>query len=109
MTDDLQRQKMKKFMGGRRETGSKVFRKKHRRSRKPMFEVLGKATHVYDKKKKDKKKKQIVTTKIDKLGLEEFQFIFSEIRERNRQLKELISEINAVILDKLAIWDAEDK
>ncbi|XWS27587.1 hypothetical protein CRYUN_Cryun26dG0129000 [Craigia yunnanensis] len=97
---------MKNFMGARQETESEVSQKNHRRSRKPKFE-LGKSKHVYYKKKKDKKK--IVTTLIAKLGLEEFSVIFSEIRETNRQLKELNSQINGYIIDKLAIWDAEDK
>ena len=53
------------------------------------------------------KKNQILATQIAKLGLEEFSVMFSKIRETNRQLKELNSQINGYILDKLAIWDAE--
>ncbi|XP_022716595.1 uncharacterized protein LOC111275512 [Durio zibethinus] len=99
---------MKNFMGERKETGPEVSQKEHRRSRKPKFEV-GKPKQANDKKKKDKKKKQKLSTHIAKLGLEVFPLIFAEIRESNRQLRELNSVIKAYILDKLAAWDAEDK
>ncbi|XWS10633.1 hypothetical protein CRYUN_Cryun38cG0013200 [Craigia yunnanensis] len=85
------------------QTGPEVPKKKHRRSRKPKFE-LGKPRQVKDKKKKDKKKKHIVATQIAKLGLEEFPLMFAEIRATNLRLKELISEIDGYILDKLATW-----
>ncbi|XP_022751616.1 uncharacterized protein LOC111300247 [Durio zibethinus] len=102
-------EEMKNFKGARQQTGfEKVSQKKHRRSRKPKFELI-KPKKVYDNKKKDKKKNQMEITQIAKLGLEEFPIMFSEIRERNRLLEELNSKINRYILDKLSTWDAEDK
>ena len=129
---------MKNFMGARKETGPEASQKKHRRSRKPKFKVvsiillenswpsfflliflcfnfffiyiqLGKPRQVNDKKKKNKKKNQIVATQIAKLELEEFPLISAEIRARKQRLKELNTEIDGYILDKLATCDAEDK
>ncbi|KAK6231077.1 hypothetical protein QUC31_002595 [Theobroma cacao] len=99
---------MKNFVGGEMETGPEVSRKKHRRARKPKFEV-GKPKLVNDKKKKDKKVKQVVATQMAKLGLEAFPLIFAEIKESNRRLKHLNSKIDGYVLDKLAAWDAEDE
>ncbi|XVE98941.1 hypothetical protein REPUB_Repub03eG0152600 [Reevesia pubescens] len=99
---------MKNFLAARNETGSEVSQKKHRRSRKPKFELV-KPKKVKDKKKKDKKKKQMVASQIAKLGLEEFPLIFAEIRARNQQLKDLNCEINAYIIRTIKTWDAEDK
>ncbi|XVE74329.1 hypothetical protein DITRI_Ditri12bG0008100 [Diplodiscus trichospermus] len=100
----------KNFVGARKEAGFQVSQQKHRRSRKPKFE-LGKAREVNDKKKKDKKKKQRVATLIASLGLAlaQFPLMFDEIRATLRQLKELNSEINGYILDMLSTWDAQDK
>ncbi|XWS10385.1 hypothetical protein CRYUN_Cryun39dG0073200 [Craigia yunnanensis] len=101
-------EKMKNIMGARKETGPQVSQKKHRRSRKPKFE-LDKPRKVNDKKKKDKRKNHIVAIQIANLGLEEFPLIFAQIRARNRRQRELNTEIDGYVLDKLVTWDAEDK
>ena len=55
------------------------------------------------------KKNQIVATQIAKLWLEEFPLISAELKARKQRVKELETEIDGYILDKLATWDAEDK
>ncbi|XWS10387.1 hypothetical protein CRYUN_Cryun39dG0073300 [Craigia yunnanensis] len=85
-------EKMKNFMGARKETGPQVSQKKHRRSRKPKFEKESDSGHPDPN-----------------LGLEEFALIFDQIRARNRRQRELNTEIDGYVLDKLATWDAEDK
>ncbi|XVF77924.1 hypothetical protein PTKIN_Ptkin14bG0087100 [Pterospermum kingtungense] len=97
-----------KMVDGRQETQPKVSPVKHGWSMKPKFQ-LRKTRQVNDKKKKDKQMKQIVATQIAELGLEDFPLIFAEIRARNQWLKELNSEIDGYILDKLATWEVEDK
>ncbi|XP_039055435.1 uncharacterized protein LOC120198123 [Hibiscus syriacus] len=85
-----------------------ISQKKHRRSRKPKFEV-GKPKQGYDHKKKDKKRKQKLGRQIAKLGPEEFPLMFAQVREMGQRLRELNTEIDAYILDKLKSWDEGDK